>query len=290
MTGIDRRGDTPMGPPWPVDVLADLHAGVLDDAVSDELWPRVRRDPGALGVLEALDATRAELSGLATAPAPRMPERFAFRLDAALAAEARATFPPPALHPPVPQQPSRQQPNHQRPLSGPPPQVAPVVDMAQARNRRTKRLGWAMGALVAAAAVAVVVITIPHGNKPVRGVAAQPPPTVSGGNPDGGPPEALTGGQLGSAALAAAIGRTDYGTLTDPAKRAACLAANHQNPNQTPAGAMQVTLDGRPGTLIVLTTGRTAQYRLLVVGPGCAAGNPDTLADTVVGGVPPTTR
>jgi hypothetical protein len=111
----------------------------------------------------------------------------------------------------------------------------------------------------------------------------------SGGSGDS-PPEALTGGQLGSAALAAAIGRTDYGPLRDPAKRAACLTANHQDPNQTPAGAMQVTLDGRPGTLMVLTTGRTAQYRLLVVGPGCAAGTPDPLADTVVGGVPPTTR
>ena len=35
MTGIDRRGDTPMGPPWPVDVLADLHAGAFDAAVSE---------------------------------------------------------------------------------------------------------------------------------------------------------------------------------------------------------------------------------------------------------------
>jgi hypothetical protein len=274
MTGIDRRGDTPMGPPWPVDVLADLHAGVYEPTVADELWPRVRHDPGALGVLDALDATRAELSGLAAATAPRMPEHLAARLDAAMAAEAQAMFPAPRA-PQAPQQ-----------------QVAPVVDLARAR--RTKRLGWSVGALVAAAAVAVVVIAIPHGGSPVTGIAA-PPPTTAGGNPasgspPGGPPEALTGGQLGSTALAAAIGRTDYGPLKDPAKRAACLTANHLDPNQTPAGAMQVTLDGKPGTLMVLTTGRTAQYRLLVVGPDCAAGDADTLADTVVGGVPPTTR
>jgi hypothetical protein len=136
----------------------------------------------------------------------------------------------------------------------------------------------------------VVVIAIPHGGTPGTGIAA-PPPTTAGGNPDaGGPPEALTGGQLGSTALAAAIGRTDYGPLKDPSKRAACLTANHLDPNQTPAGAMQVTLNGKPGTLMVLTTGQTAQYRLLVVGPDCADGNADQLADTVVGGVPPTTR
>ncbi|HKN95701.1 MAG TPA: hypothetical protein VJX10_01190, partial [Pseudonocardiaceae bacterium] len=74
MTGIDRRGDAPMGPPWPVDVLADLHAGALDPAVSDDLWSRVRRDPDAVTVLAALDATRAELAGVAARPAPPMPE------------------------------------------------------------------------------------------------------------------------------------------------------------------------------------------------------------------------
>jgi hypothetical protein len=283
MTGIDRRGDTPMGPPWPVDVLADLHAGVYDGAVSDELWPRVRHDPGALGVLDALDATRAELSGLAAAPAPRMPPEFAARLDAAIAAEAHTMVTAPAPRRPLDQPPARQPP----PGPAPVPQ-APVVDLARVRKRRGQRRGWVAGVLVAAVAVAVVVLALPHGGRPLQGVA-EPPPTTSGAG-NGGPPQALTSGQLGSVGLASAIGRTDYGPLADPARRAACLAANHQDPNQTPAGAMRVTLNGRPGVLLVLTTGRTAQYRLLVVGPDCAAGRPDQLADTVVGGVPPTTR
>lgn len=268
MTGIDRRGDTPMGPPWPLDVLADLHAGVLDDAAV--LLPRARQDPDASAVLDALDATRAELSGLADRPAPPMPERFAARLDAAIAAETRAMFP-------APRQPAA------------PEQVAPVVDMAAARKRRNQRLGWGVGTLVAAAAVAAVaIIAIPHGHQPIGGVAA-PPPTTGVGTPAGGA-QALTGRQLNTATAIAAIGRTDYGPLADPARRSACLAANGQDPNRTPAGAMQVTLDGKPGTLLVLTTGRTAQFRLLVVGPDCAAGHPDQLADAVIGGVTPTTR
>jgi hypothetical protein len=99
------------------------------------------------------------------------------------------------------------------------------------------------------------------------------------------PPHALTTGRLGTATVASALGRTDYGPLGDPERRAACLAANGV-PDQRPAGALQVTLDGRPGTLLVLTTGRSAQFRLLVVGPDCAAGRPDRLTDTVVGGLP----
>ena len=250
MTGIDRRADAPMGPPWPVDVLADLHAGVLDAALADRLWPRVRQDPDAVAVLDALDATRAELSGLAVAPAAPMPAHLAARLDAAIAVEAGTRFGTPI------QAPQRIAP-------------APVLDLARARRKRNQRLGWAAGALVAAAAVAIVVISIPRGT---GGQAVAQPP-------------ALHTGQLGGTTLTAAIGRTDYGPLTDPARRAGCLVANGQDPNQTPAGAMRVTLDGRPGVLMVLTTGQLAQYRLLVVGPNCAAGTPDLLANTVIGGL-----
>ncbi|HEY0805544.1 MAG TPA: hypothetical protein VGD84_10780 [Pseudonocardiaceae bacterium] len=259
MTGIDRRGDAPMGPPWPVDVLADLHAGVLDAAFADQLWPRVRQDPDAVAVLDALDATRAELSGLAVAPSAPMPAHLAARLDAAIAVEAGTRFGTPIQAP-------------QRIAVAPPP-VAPVLDLARARKKRNQRLGWVTGGLVAAAAVAIAVISIPRGTSGTGGQAVAQPPT-------------LHSGQLNGTTLTAAIGRTDYGPLTDPTRRAGCLAANGQDPNQTPAGAMRVTLDGKPGVLMVLTTGQLAQYRLLVVGPNCAAGTPDLLANTVIGGVP----
>jgi hypothetical protein len=229
MTDIDSV--PPIGPPWPVDVLADLHAGALDASVARRLWPQVREDPQAMEMLDALDVTRAELSALGTSPAPPMPAHLAARLDAALDAEASA----------------------------------PVLDLARARRKRNQRVGWAAGVLVAAAAAAVAVISIPSG---------------TGTGPVGTPVTSLN-----TATLTSALGRSDYGPLTDPTRRAACLAANQQDPNQIPDGAMQVTLAGKPGVLMVLTTGKLAQYRLLVVGPDCAAGNPDRLADTVVGGV-----
>jgi hypothetical protein len=272
MTGIDRRDDTPMGPPWPVDVLADLHAGVLDTAVSDELWPKVRSDPQAQAVLDSLDATQAELTGLATRPPPPMPAHFAARLDAAIAAEAAAMFAAPAPRQPLPVA-------HQ-----PAPPVAPVIDLAAARGRRNRRMGWGAGVLVAAAAVAVVVIAIPHGSTTPGGAIAEPPPSIGAGSTGGGSPVALRGDQLTATTAASALGRSDYGPLADPTRRAACLAANGVDANRTPAGAMRVTLDGKPGILMVLTTGKLAQYRLLVVGSDCAAGHPDTLANTVIGG------
>ncbi|HEX4721273.1 MAG TPA: hypothetical protein VH333_02075 [Pseudonocardiaceae bacterium] len=266
MTGIDRRRDTPMGPPWPVDVLADLHAGALDDRLAQRLWPLVRQDREASAVLDALDATRAELSGLAATPPIPMPAHFAARLDAAVAVEAATRFGIPVQAPPTPTpSPLPQQP------------VAPVIDLARARRRRNQRLGWGAGVLVAAAAVAVAVIGIPRG--------------ATSGTPSAGDTAlALHSGQINGGTLAAVIGHTDYGPLADPAKRAGCLAANGQNPDQTPAGVLPVTLDGRPGVLFVLTTGELAQYRLLVVGPDCATGNPDRLDNLVIGGIttPPT--
>src|SRR3954466_15655922 len=93
MTDESRGIGGTIGPPWSVDVLADLHAGVLDDTEAAELWPLVNADPEARAILDALDATQADLASLADAPAPPMPAEFAARLDAALAAEAAAAFP-----------------------------------------------------------------------------------------------------------------------------------------------------------------------------------------------------
>lgn len=269
MTGIDRRGDTPMGPPWPVDVLADLHAGVLDADVAQQLWPRVREDAEASAVLDALDATLAELGGLAAAPVPPIPVQVAHRLDMALGEEARHAFPPPRVTPP------------------PAAPMAPVVDLAHARGRRGRRIGWAAGVLVAAAAVAaVVVVTVPRGGSPATGVAA-PPPTASQLPGGANQPVRLTTGELASGTtVAAALRRGDYGPLSVPSAMAACLRAN--GVSAAPVGGMQVVLDGTPGTLLILTTGTVARYRILVVGQNCAAGTPDRLADVTVGGPAPT--
>ena len=260
MTDMQQRGGTPGEPPLSLDVLADLHAGAMPDDVAARLWPRVRADPDAGATLAALDATRADLAGLDTMP-PAMPAHFAARLDAAINAEV-----------------------HARAAAG----VAPVVDINAARDRprrardprKSRRLALTAGLVgVAAAVIGAAIVVLP-------GLGSNPAPSQQ--NAGGSPSSQLSvnSGQLGSVALAQALHKTDYGPLSDARQLAGCLKANGQDPDQKPAGAMQINLDGKPGTLLVLTTGQLAQYRLLVVGPTCSATSPSTLANQVIGGIP----
>jgi hypothetical protein len=132
---------------------------------------------------------------------------------------------------------------------------------------------------VAAAVIGAAIVVLP-------GLGSNP--STSQQNAGGAPSSQLSvnSGQLGSVALAQALHKSDYGPLSNPPQLAGCLKANGQDPNQKPIGAMQINLDGKPGTLLVLTTGQLAQYRLLVVGPTCSATSPSTLANQVIGGIP----
>ncbi|RSD20079.1 hypothetical protein [Amycolatopsis eburnea] len=257
MTDESRGIGGTVGPPWSVDVLADLHAGVLDDAQAAELWPLVHADPEAQAILDALDATQADLASFADAPAPPMPAEFAARLDAALAAEAAARFP------------------EARP-SAPAPRDAQVVDLAAARRRRTKRLGWAAGVLTAAAAAVVAVTVAIPGTSQQSGtpdVAAPAPSGPSVGN-DGAGAQALVG---------KAIGVRDFGPLRTEDKLDACIAAAGLDPKVRPEGIRPVNVGGKAGVMIILTTGKLAQFRLVAFGADCGPGNPAVLFDKVVG-------
>jgi hypothetical protein len=257
MTDESRGIGGTIGPPWSVDVLADLHAGVLDDAQAAELWPLVNADPEAQEILAALDATQADLASLAEAPAPPMPAEYAARLDAALAAEAAAKFP------------------SARP-AGPAPQGAQVVDLAAARRRRNKRLGWAAGVLTAAAA-AVVAVTIAIPNTPQQSGTpnvAAPAPTGPSVGSDGSGAQALIG---------KAVGVRDFGPLKTEDKLDACIAAAGLDPKVRPEGIRPVNVGGQAGVMIILTTGKLAQFRLVAFGADCGPGHPAVLFDKVVG-------
>ncbi|MFJ7211108.1 hypothetical protein [Amycolatopsis sp. NPDC098790] len=256
MTDESRGIGGTVGPPWSVDVLADLHAGVLDDAEAAELWPLVNADPEAREILAALDATQADLASLADVPAPPMPAEFAARLDAALAAEAAAKFPEPRTAP--------EQGN------------APVVDLAAARRRRNKRLGWAAGVLTAAAA-AVVAVTVAIPNTAQQSGTpnvAAPAPTGPSVGSDGSGAQALIG---------KAVGVRDFGPLQTEDKLDACIAAAGLDPEVRPEGIRPVNVGGKAGVMIILTTGKLAQFRLVAFGADCGPGNPAVLFDKVVG-------
>ncbi|PVZ10906.1 hypothetical protein [Actinomycetospora cinnamomea] len=203
-------------------------------------------------VATALARTQADLAAHA-ARTPPMPPGLLADIDRALAAERSRTTSPGAPGIPTP----------------PPP-----------RRRR----GRVLAALAAAAAVAAVVAAVIAAVVPGR-TADPPAPSAAPTAPTAPTPSdmpVLAGGD-GPAALRAGLGRSDYGPLADPDRLAGCLAAHGVPAGVRPVGARQVVVDGRPGVLLVLPTGIAARFRLLAVGPDCAAGVPLTLSDTLVG-------
>ncbi|MEV6906346.1 hypothetical protein [Amycolatopsis sp. NPDC051071] len=260
MTDESRGIGGTVGPPWSVDVLADLHAGVLDEREAAELWPLVNADPDALAIIEALEATTADLAELANEPVAPMPAEFAAQIDAALAAEMRqASLGFPGAFE------TRQA------------QVAPVVDLAAARRKRNKRIGWGAGiATVAAAAIAAVAIAVPATQQPNTGGVAQPPPAPVGPSVggDGGGAEALVG---------KAIGVRDFGSLKTEERLDACVAAAGLDPDVRPEGIRPVNVAGKDGVMVIYTTGKLAQFRIVAFGADCGPGNPALLFDKIIG-------
>lgn len=281
---VPTPGGLPPGPPWPLDLLADLHADVLEPGVAEELRRHVESDPDAMDALAALDATRRDLASL---PAPRIPDDVAVRLDAAIAAEAASAarlappgpFPPPG---PVPARPlATAQPSAARPGPGSAhpgavPAPSAPVDLDAVRRRRRGLIAGG-GVLTAAAAVAVVAMFNLLGPK----TGGEPHASAPTSN-TGIAPLTLTAAELNDA-LGDVLGTRDYGALAGPARLDACLSAIGVS-GAEPVGVRPVILDGRQGVLVVLPAGNNPpRWRLLVVGPECGPGRPEKLAETTTG-------
>jgi len=254
-------GDTSeRGAPLSDEVLADLHAGVLDEETSASLWARVQHDERAREVLAALDATIAQLGTVATAPGPEMPADVADRIDTALTTEVDDT---------------ESDDTAQRSAS------APVVDINTARKKRNRVLAWGTAVVTtAAAAIVAITIVVPSGT---TGGA----PHAAG--PDSAPhssaaPSALTlhSGELGQA-VAAVVGKRELGPLENRQQLSRCLLANDIDPDKKPVGIRPGTIDGETAVIVLYPTGQYAQYRLIALAPDCDADDPGKLKDTTIG-------
>lgn len=250
-----------LGPPWSVDLLADLHAGALEPAHASRVWAQVNQDPQAQAVLRALDSTTGNLRELGAAPVPSMPAEYAARLDAVIANEARSR-------------------------AGVAQGAAPVANLSEARRKRNRRFAIGGGLVAAAAAVAAIAIAVLPGvnnGGTGGGVAATlPGPSDSGA----GAPLAVRSNDMRSA-FTGTQAHHDLGALNDEQTLKGCLQANNA-PTDPKAifGVRPVTLDGHPAMLIIVSTGKTAEFRLLFVENSCSAGNPATIRDQKFGGVP----
>lgn len=251
------------GPPWPVDLLADLHAGALDEAQAAELWPLVQADVEAMAVLGALDATKADLATLAAAPVAPMPADIAARLDAALAAEASRT--------PI-QQVTPDARGHQ---PGQPERLAPVVDIAAARRKRNRVMGWGAG-LVSTAAAAVAAVAILSPDASTTGTPMAGEDTSHDGSAAPGPSFSVEPDRP-EAAFPQLNGVQDYGPLESREGLEACLAAHEIPTTGQTAGVKPGKVEGKDAVIAVLTTGKTATYRIVAVSPECGPDNPGEL-------------
>jgi hypothetical protein len=242
------NGSTPRAPsdgPIPAELLADLQAGLLDDATAADLRRRVRTDPvagpEARNTLAALDRVRRDLRelGADTESAEPVPAEVSARLSEALRAE-------------------------------PAPPTAP--------QRRWKIIAAVTGAGAAALAAVVggAMLTRPAGHTPST-MTSLGQITVSPPRGEIGLSEPQILGLLSAP--------PDLGPLTDPTRRTGCLTALGRPSGVPVLGARPLEVAGRPGVLVLVPAGAPATpdtLVALVLPADCDAEHAGTLAQTVV--------
>lgn len=301
----------PPGPPFDLDVLADLHAGVYPPDVAAALRARVAADAEATAVLAALDATLGDLRGLRDLPPAPVPASVAARLDAAIAGEsaARAAATPAPDRAPTPAGGDASDAGRS------------VASLAAARRARGRRRGadhhrrqthWATGLGIAAAVAAAFTIgavLLHPGGTSGRGMAGEAPtvttqtaatggPADSGPAPGNGPattpPPAQPTVPPGATRAVVAVphhlgdllsqidGSAAQGPLSDPQRMAACLTANDVADEKV-LGVLPVSYAGQRAYAISLRTASDT-VRILVVGPDCGADGANLLEEQTTTG------
>jgi hypothetical protein len=232
------------GPPPSVDSLADLQAGLLDDETAARLRKQVRTDPDARQSMDALNRVRREVAALRSDPwsAPDVDPAAVDRITGALRAER-----PGAAH-----------------------------TVGRGRLPRSARLAVAMAGLAAVAAAAWL------GTRALLTPPASMPssPTTIDHITVSRPPPAIP---LSDQQILALIDREpDFGALTDPRRRAACLSGLGYPANAQVLGARPVDIAGHPAVLLVLDGDSPGSVRALAVAPTCSAANTGLSADRIV--------
>jgi hypothetical protein len=230
--------------PLTVDSLADLQAGLLDDETSARLRKQIRTDPGARQTMEALNRVRRDVAALGSDPswAPPVAPEIVDGIAAGLRAE-----PAGAAH-----------------------------AVHRGRFPRPTRLAFAAAGLAAAAAAAwlgVSALVTPPAPMPSRPTTiehitvSRPSPTIP----------------LSDQQIVALLDRApDFGPLTDPRRRASCLAGLGYPADTRVLGARPVDITGHPAVLLVLPGEAPETLAALAVAPTCSSANTGLSADRIV--------
>ncbi|WP_446223697.1 hypothetical protein ACTWPB_29460 [Nocardia sp. IBHARD005] len=245
-------------PPFPSELLADLHADNLAPELCEQLWPVVRTDVDALHYLNKLDEVNTHLRMLATDERVmhRMPDDVADRMFGFVAQLDAGDGPTDRITPlsVVPQAPPAEP-------------KAPSADEAPIsldRYRSRRRLG-----LLAAAAAAVAVLA-------GAGAVFSTLDTTEG-TPTAAPfTEPAAPDELTTAAALRALGKRDViGPLADDAALTRCVQAN--GIDRAVLGATSITFRGSDAVLVLVQGVEAPTITALVVGTGCTTGAPERL-------------
>ncbi|MGW4631381.1 hypothetical protein [Nocardia sp. NPDC004415] len=302
-------------PPFPSELLADLHADNLAPELSEQLWPQVSTDPDALRYLNQLDDVNAQLRALGSDDrvVHRMPDdvadrmfRFVAELDAGEGPTERLTTELAA-----------------EPADGPTERFStalgdgPTERLSTALgDGPTERLGTAPPGTAPPGTAPPGTAppgTAPPGSAPVAApisldayrsrsrrrmgllaAAAAAVVAVGGagvvfstldttdGTPTAAPAPDPSGDELTTAAALSALGKRDVrGPLSDETALTRCVQAN--GIDRGVLGASSITFRGGEAVLVLVQGPAAPTITALVVGPGCGTGTPEQLAVRDIG-------
>ncbi|MFE9788385.1 hypothetical protein ACFYO7_23690 [Nocardia salmonicida] len=243
-------------PPFPSELLADLHADNLAPELREQLWPVVRTDVDALHYLNKLDEVNTHLRTLATDErvTHRMPDDVADRMFRFVAQLDAGDGPTDRITPLSAAQAS----------SAAPVPTAGEAPLSLDRYRSRRRLG-----LLAAAAATVAVLA-------GAGAVFSTIDTTEG-TPTAAPfTEPAAADELTTAAALRALGKRDViGPLADEAALTRCVQAN--GIDRAVLGASNITFRGSDAVLVLVQGAEAPTITALVVGTGCTTGTPQQL-------------
>ncbi|OPX08389.1 hypothetical protein [Gordonia sp. i37] len=236
-------------PPYSVDLLTDLDAGVLEPDVAAHIRSRLVDDSGAREVLAALEGLRVDLRDLPVPEQP-VPEWVDARTQQTLARIAAEVG------------------------SG-----SDVTPLARRRPLRSAPQAVALLSVAAAVLVAVIVGVVLVSHSARTGAPSN--------QADGTPASSSvvpTVAAPGAAAALSVLGRTDGAPFASTAALRRCTAANGVAAETPVLGSGPVMVNGVRQVVILLATGTAGRFLALVVGPECDSRNPATISRTIIGG------
>lgn len=245
--------DAGADPPLTVELLAGLQAGLLDNAAAARLRNRVRADPDAQQMMDALNRVRREVgaAGTGISAAPAVAPAVIDGIGAALRAAPRAA------------RGSRSRLRAEHAVQpGDLPRLARVLAAIAGLAAAAVAVGLGTAALIAAPA--------PTSSEPTTAqqiTVSRRPMQIP----------------LSDSQILALLGNNpNYGPLVDPQRRASCLGGLGYPAGAEVLGAQPMEIAGRAAVLLVLPVGTSGSVTALAVAPTCSSVNTGLLADRVV--------